>query len=336
MDFDDFINDELTISNFDFQSVWSDYFPSSDFQDFAFSPESILSEESISSPSSSSDEVQFSEQPSGKIVKVDEDGVEAEASEIPNRRLRTTFTDEQLLHLEELFEKDKYLCRPKRILTAKKLKLRERQVKVWFQNRRMKDKKPSKKVGDGSKGKNNSCSDNEGIKKIINPLIAEEDAQYRRTNGSAGYDSTVYHHHHHHHRLPQNAELEPKIYDSYYPNAGSCQTYIGSQQNGNMGYTENYGYGNFHTNGYNNNYYPCPITREVNNIHNNYEYYSQPDDKYVQYNDYDNYYTTTEVTESDLNFYQADGSQTSEQDWNSSTKSDLSYDLSDVITEFNY
>ncbi|KAM7360365.1 transcription factor rough [Cochliomyia hominivorax] len=60
------------------------------------------------------------------------------------RRQRTTFSNEQTLRLEVEFHRNEYISRSKRFELAESLGLSETQIKIWFQNRRAKDKRIEK------------------------------------------------------------------------------------------------------------------------------------------------------------------------------------------------
>ena len=76
------------------------------------------------------------------------------------KRVRTIFTQSQIDRLEIEFTKSQYMVGSDRVELAKDLDLSETQVKVWFQNRRIKSRK-QKKIQNESTEERSESSDTE-------------------------------------------------------------------------------------------------------------------------------------------------------------------------------
>ena len=97
-----------------------------------------------------------------------------------SKRVRTIFTAEQLERLEAEFAVQQYMVGPERLYLAATLQLTEAQVKVWFQNRRIKYRKAMVEQQQASLVQSPNCSREEGptndLPRPISPTTDNEES----------------------------------------------------------------------------------------------------------------------------------------------------------------
>lgn len=83
-----------------------------------------------------------------------------------NKRVRTAFTTDQIRTLEKTFLKNKYINADNRRELSKQLKIDDKCIKIWFQNKRMKEKREASESSD-------SLSEN--ARDMVSPPLIQHD-----------------------------------------------------------------------------------------------------------------------------------------------------------------
>lgn len=106
---------------------------------------------------------------------------------VKRKRKRTVFTTEQVEALEDIFKTKQYINREERQQIVKKLQLNDKSVKIWFQNRRLKNKRVPEECDEESE---NCPNIRHSVEEMSSPDIARLDlveSQITKKTDEFGY-----------------------------------------------------------------------------------------------------------------------------------------------------
>jgi homeobox protein CDX len=124
-------------------------------------------------------------------------------------KYRVVYSEHQRVELEKEFHYSKYITIRRKSELANNLGLSERQVKIWFQNRRAKERKQNKKKIEMTQKSDQNSKDIRGQVDLSGQV-------------AGGSPSGLHHHHHHHHLIvgyPPQSTSQPHLMVGQAPGA---------------------------------------------------------------------------------------------------------------------